>query len=261
MNELDVNRFIGSSFYVIRPVSSQHRPWGTKETSIKSIVGASTRRIATMVQRLPSLPGRAPAEATYAAPAEVSGDAPVPGGPEPEAGAAGLETSSGGADGAPGAGPGSSSAALASAGVAPAAGGPAAGGPPKKPKLLLDRTFWQVYGWPGVALVVSFALGTGILFWLVVNGFRVYAYSKDLDVDDKIVRTRLSAGYDYSAPVAASETEAIIYSGFDDDIYGSRSGVEHPCLSRCQWLTWLAPRRRPSTRGGAEVGGPSGPKQ
>ena len=30
-----------------------------------------------MVQRLPSLPGRAPAEATYAAPAEVSGDAPV----------------------------------------------------------------------------------------------------------------------------------------------------------------------------------------
>jgi hypothetical protein len=59
-------------------------------------------------------------------------------------------------------------------------------------------------------MVLNIALGAGITLWLFVNGARVYAYSRNLDVEDDIVRTYEGAGYDYESMNGYSEQQEII---------------------------------------------------
>ena len=59
-------------------------------------------------------------------------------------------------------------------------------------------------------MVSNIALGAGITLWLFVNGARVYAYSRNLDVEDDIVRTYEGAGYDYESVNGYSEQQEII---------------------------------------------------
>jgi hypothetical protein len=68
--------------------------------------------------------------------------------------------------------------------------------------------------------VLAFAVGSAVLVWLVINGFRVYVYSKNLDVDDKIVPSREGGGYDYSSPMVASERDYILYPPWDENSFG-----------------------------------------
>lgn len=88
--------------------------------------------------------------------------------------------------------------------------------------LLEGKSFFDVFGVPGVALLFSFGISSAILLWLVVNGFRVYAYSTTIDenwYDDRLVRNRFSSNYDYSNE-QYDKMEEIIYSGFTDEGWG-----------------------------------------
>lgn len=59
-------------------------------------------------------------------------------------------------------------------------------------------------------MVSNIALGAGITLWLFVNGARVYAYSRNLDVEDDVVKTYEGAGYDYESVNSYSEQQEII---------------------------------------------------
>lgn len=151
---------------------------------------------------------------------------------------------------------------LLAAGAGVASGGAGAGrGPSKYKGLVLERTFWEVFGWPGASLVLSFAVGAATLVWLVVNGFRVYVYSKNLDVDDKIVTSLFSAGYDYSNQNEASERETIVNGVLlDDETYGAQrlSGYDFLYTDNYKYTRWKNTCVAQTAHGGLGTPAPGG---
>ena len=90
--------------------------------------------------------------------------------------------------------------------------------------MLEDTTWWEVYGYMGLAMVLNIALGAGIVVWLFVNAVRVYDYSKNLDVEDEIVPTYEDGGYDYASP-SGSSLRTDVVNGYDDGPMVGRLGL------------------------------------
>lgn len=106
-----------------------------------------------------------------------------------------------------------------------------------------DRTFWEVYGFMGLALVVSFTLGSAILLWLAINGFRCYSYSAGLDAGDKVAKTFALAGYDLSPAVDITDPDEyrkdyIVNSGLETSANMRISDYDYLYSDNYKYTRW-----------------------